>query len=54
LPDEISFDQIQYAVSLWLAGTPVPQTGNQRIDIRMMQDLIAYWLTKRSVFEPLP
>ena len=54
LPSEISFAQIQYAVSLWLSGAAVPQTGNQRIDLKMMQDLIAYWLTNRSVFEPLP
>jgi len=54
LPDRISFDQIQYAVSLWLSQSPVPQTGNQKIDLRMLQDLIAYWLTNRSVFEPLP
>jgi len=54
LPDRISFDQIQYAVSLWLSGGPVPQSGNQKIDLKMLQDLIAYWLTNRSVFEPLP
>jgi len=54
LGDVITFDQIQYAVSLWLSGNPVPQTGNQKIDLKTLQDLIAYWLTNRSVFEPLP
>ena len=54
LPDRISFDQLEYAVSLWLSGNPVPQTGNQKIDLKMLQDLTAYWRTNRSVFEPLP
>lgn len=54
LPDEISFDQIQYAVALWLSGDPVPQTSGQRIDLAVMQDLIAYWLTDTSVNDPLP
>ena len=54
LSDEISFDQIQYAVALWLSGDPVPQTGGQHIDLAVMQDLIAYWLTDTSVHDPLP
>jgi PKD repeat protein/Mg-chelatase subunit ChlD len=50
----IAFDQIQYAVSLWLDGSVVPQTNNQTIDLGTMQDLIAYWLTASSVHDPLP
>ena len=54
LPDEIAFDQIQYAVALWLSGDSVPLTGGQMIDRGMIQDLIAYWLTDTSVHNPLP
>ena len=54
LPKEISFDQIQYAVALWVSGNPAPQTGGHKIDLETMQDLIAYWLTDTSVYEPLP
>ena len=54
LPDEIAFDQIQYAVALWLSGDSVPHTGGQMIDRGMIQDLIAYWLTDTSVHNPLP
>jgi len=54
LPDEIAFDQIQYAVALWLSGDAVPLTGGQMIDRGMIQDLIAYWLTDTSVHNPLP
>jgi len=53
LPDEIAFDQIQYAVALWLSGDAVPLTGGQMIDRGMIQDLIAYWLTDTSVHNPL-
>ena len=53
LPDEISFDQIQYAVSMWVSGDIVLNT-NQVIDLAMIRDLIAFWLTDSSVFEPLP
>jgi PKD repeat protein len=53
LPGEIAFDQIQYAVSLWVSGDTVPNT-NQSIDLAMIRDLIAYWLTDTSVYEPLP
>jgi hypothetical protein len=53
LSDQIGFDQIQYAVSLWISGETVPRT-NQTIDLAMIRDLIAYWLTNTSVFEPLP
>jgi len=54
LPEEIAFDQIQYAVALWLSGDQVSHTGNKVIDRTMIQDLIAYWLTDTSVHEPLP
>ena len=53
-PEIIDFAEIQYAVSLWLSGSAVPQTSNQTIDITTMQDLIAYWLTGRSVHDSLP
>ncbi len=54
LGETIGFDQIQYAVSLWVSGGAVPNTGNQSIDLAMIQDLIAYWLTGSSVHDPLP
>ena len=50
----IAFDQIQYAVSLWLSGAEVPSAGGLTIDLLVMQDLIAYWLTDSSVHDPLP
>ena len=53
LQELIAFDQIQYAVSLWLSGAEVPSTGGLTIDLLMMQDLIAYWLTNSSVHDPL-
>jgi len=54
LPPQIAFDQIQYAVSLWISGDKVPYTNNATIDLATMQDLIAYWLTDTSVHDPLP
>jgi len=51
--ERIAFDQIQYAVSLWVSGAPVPRT-NGTIDLITMEDLIAYWLTGSSVHDPLP
>jgi|GEM_PF-542457 len=54
LQELIAFDQIQYAVSLWLSGDEVPFTGGATIDLMMMQDLIAYWLLNSSVHDPLP
>jgi hypothetical protein len=54
LLEEIAFDQIQYAVALWLSGDPVPHTGNKIVDRTTIQDLIAYWLTDTSVHDPLP
>ena len=54
LPAEFSFDQIQYAVSLWLSGGVVPHTGGAVVDLMLIQDLIAYWLTDTSVYDPLP
>jgi len=53
-PEVIDFAEIQYAISLWLSGTVVPQTSNLTIDIAMMQELIGYWLTGRSVHDSLP
>lgn len=54
LLEGIAFDQIQYAVSLWLSGGEVPLSGGATIGLLTMQDLIAYWLTGRSVHDPLP
>ncbi|MDD5263307.1 MAG: PKD domain-containing protein [Candidatus Bipolaricaulis sp.] len=54
LRELIGFDQIQYAVSLWLSGASVPHTNNGKIDLVTIQDLIAYWLTGSSVHDPLP
>ena len=54
LQELVAFDQIQYAVSLWLSGDEVPSSGGATIDLLMMQDLIAYWLTGSSVHDPLP
>jgi PKD repeat protein len=54
LAELIAFDQVQYAVSLWLSDGEVPHTGGKTVDLAMMQDLIAYWLTGSSVHDPLP
>ena len=54
LPEQISFDQIQYAVSLWLSGGPVACTGDKVVTLDDIRDLIAYWLTDTSVHDPLP
>ncbi len=54
LKELIAFDQIQYAVSLWLSGGEVPNTGGATVSLLTMQDLIAYWLTGSSVHDPLP
>ena len=54
LPEQISFDQIQYAVSLWLSGDPVFYTGEKVVTLDDIRDLIAYWLTDTSVHDPLP
>ena len=54
LHELIDFGQINYAISLWLDGDPVPYTDNLTIDLGMIQDLIAYWLTGLSVHDPLP
>jgi len=53
-PGIIDFREIQYAISLWLSGGVVPETNNETIDLGVMQDLIAYWLTGSSVHDPLP
>jgi len=54
LPEQISFDQIQYAVSLWLSGGSVTYTGDKVVTLDDIRDLIAYWLTDTSVHDPLP
>jgi len=54
LPEQISFDQIQYAVSLWLSGDFVTYTGDKVVTLDDIRDLIAYWLTDTSVHDPLP
>ncbi|MCX6091633.1 MAG: PKD domain-containing protein [Candidatus Bipolaricaulota bacterium] len=51
---KIAFDQIQKAIQLWFSGGAVPQTDNRTIDLRTLEDLIAYWLTGSSVYDPLP
>ncbi len=56
---KIDLNQILQAISWWREGMEVPFTedaaGNkQKIDFRTMQELVAYWLTDTSVFEPLP
>ena len=55
----IDLNQILQAISWWREGIEVPFTedaaGNkQKIDFRTMQELVAYWLTDTSVFDPLP
>ena len=52
--ERIAFDQIQYAISLWVSGGKVPMTNAATIDLITMEDLIAYWLTGSSVHDPLP
>jgi len=50
----ISYDQMQYAVVLWSSGGVVPRTNNGTIGLATLSDLIAYWSTKTSVYDPLP
>lgn len=50
----IASDQVQYAMTLWFSGAVVPRTDNATISLATMSDLIAYWLTKTSVYDPLP
>ncbi len=58
----ISFYQIQRAVSWWLAtgwstiseSPIVPGTGGKQINLEIMQELIAYWLSNTPVDQPLP
>jgi hypothetical protein len=52
--EKIAFDQIQYAISLWVSGSKVPMTSAGTIDLITMEELIAYWLTGSSVHDPLP
>lgn len=51
--------QIEKAREWWREGIEVPYTEDEDgkrkvIDLEMMQELEAYWLTGTSVFEPLP
>ncbi|MCS6903281.1 MAG: PKD domain-containing protein [Candidatus Bipolaricaulota bacterium] len=57
----ITFDQIQLAVSFfWLEDREVKnrEAGGKvvfgKIDLKTLQELVAYWLTETSVFESLP
>ena len=52
--EKIAFNQIQYAIQLWNRGDVVPNTNGATIDLMMLEDLIAYWLTGSSVHDPLP
>lgn len=54
LPNKISFAQIQQATAWWLEGKEVPGTEGTVIDLKTMQELIAYWLTDTPVDQPLP
>lgn len=53
LPEQISFEQIQYAVSLWLSTQPVAYTAEEIVTLDDIRDLIAYWLIDASVHDPL-
>jgi len=59
-PDHTIDDrQIEQAREWWREGIEVPFTEDENgkkqvIDLEMMQQLEAYWLTGTSVFEPLP
>ncbi|MCI2429234.1 VWA domain-containing protein [Candidatus Acetothermia bacterium] len=57
----ITFDQIQVAVSFfWLADKDVKNRESDgkvnfgKIDLKTLQELVAYWLTETPIFEPLP
>jgi PKD repeat protein len=54
LSDKITFDQIQQAVAWWLEGQTIEYTGGAVIDLRTIEELVAYWLTDTPVYEPLP
>ena len=54
LDDYITFDQIQQAVAWWLEGQVIENTGDAVIDLKTMEELVAYWLTDTPVYEPLP
>jgi len=54
LPNKISHAQILQATAWWLEGVEVPGTEGSVIDLKTMQELIAYWLTDTPVDQPLP
>ena len=56
---KVDLNQILKAISWWREGVEVPfsedENGKKRvIDFKTIQELVAYWLTDTSVFEPLP
>jgi PKD repeat protein len=51
--DTIAYDQVLKAVDLWIGGSVMPRT-NSTISLQILEDLIAYWLTNSSVYDPLP
>ena len=56
---KIDLNQILRAISWWREGMEVPSTEDatgkkKKIDFKTMQELVAYWLTDTSVFDPLP
>jgi len=57
----INFDQIQVAIGWWLSNKSVPNSSatnkdsdNEKLDLKTVETLVAYWLTGTSVFDPLP
>ena len=54
LSDQITFDQVQQAVSWWLDNEVVPFTGSKRIDFATIQSIIARWLTETPITMALP
>lgn len=54
LSDQITFDQVQQAVSWWLDNEVVPFTGSKRIDFATIQSIIARWLTETPITKALP
>jgi hypothetical protein len=50
----IQSDQVEHAITLWTSGGVVPRTENATINLATLEKIIAYWMTKRSVYDPLP
>jgi PKD repeat protein len=56
---KIDLNQILKAISWWREGVEIPFSEDENgkksvIDFKTIQELVAYWLTDTSVFEPLP